>query len=235
LHGACLSSNLSTYFDNCHFIWNEFKKVGYNTLFSEDSAALSLFNYFKNGFEKQPTDYYFRTMLHQMEKDIAHNKLGNYKLCLGNRRPIDVFFKGYIEKFIKSMSNQLFFSFFWTSTMTHDFINFPLLIDEDLSKLLMLMKTTNYFDKTIFFMLSDHGIRFGSFRQTTFQGMVEERLRQCRIKKQKILITCNLFIHVFSFSLFFGNFSSVLQTEVSFGHKEFQAQLTKIDNTLRCL
>lgn len=83
LDSACLSSNASIYFDNCHFIWDDFKHKGYGTLFAEDSAALSLFNYFKNGFEKQPTDHYFRTMLHQMEKDIAFNKLGNYKLCLG--------------------------------------------------------------------------------------------------------------------------------------------------------
>lgn len=177
LNGACLSSNSSIYFDNCHFIWDDFKSKGYGTLFSEDSAVLSLFNYFKNGFEKQPVDYYFRTMLHQIEKDIAYNKIGNYKLCLGSRRPIDVFFK-YMRKFIKSMSDQLFFSFFWTSSMTHDFINYPLLIDKDLSDLLEDMKQEKYLENTILFVLSDHGIRFGSFRQTTFQGMVEERLRE---------------------------------------------------------
>jgi hypothetical protein len=87
LNGACLSSNASIYFDNCHFIWDDFKLKEYGNLFAEDSAMLSLFNYFKNGFEKQPTDFYFRTILHQMEKEIAHNKIGNYKLCLGQRRP----------------------------------------------------------------------------------------------------------------------------------------------------
>lgn len=177
LNGACLSSNASIYFDNCHFIWDDFKNKGYGTLFSEDAAALSLFNYFKNGFEKQPVDYYFRTMIHQMEKDIAYNKLGNYKLCLGSQRPVDALFK-YIRKFLKSMTEQLFFSFFWTSSMTHDFINYPLLIDNDMSMLLQQMKSQHYLDNTILFMLSDHGIRFGSFRQTTFQGMVEERLRK---------------------------------------------------------
>lgn len=181
LNGACLS-NSSTYFDNCHFIWDEYKKKGYSTLFSEDSAALGLFNYFKNGFDRQPTDFYFRTMIYQMEKEIAHNKIGNYKLCLGHRRPIDVFFKENVEKFIKSMPNQSTFSFFWTSSMTHDYINYPMLIDDDLSDLLMLMKREKFLDKTILFLLADHGIRFGSFRQTTFQGMVEERLREFQLK-----------------------------------------------------
>lgn len=178
LNSACLSSNESIHFDNCHYIWNDFKKQSYSTLFAEDSAALGLFNYFKNGFDKQPTDFYLRTLIYQMEKEIAHNKIGNYKLCLGHRRPIDVFLKEYMHKFIKSMANTPTFSFFWTSSMTHDYINYPMLIDEDLSNLLMYMKSQKYLDKTILFILADHGLRFGSFRQTTFQGMVEERLRE---------------------------------------------------------
>lgn len=152
LNGACLSSNSSIYFDNCHFIWDDFKQKGYGTLFSEDSALLSLFNYFKNGFEKQPTDYYLRTMLHQMEKDVAHTKIGNYKLCLGSSRPIDFLLK-YMRKFMKTMADELFFSFFWTSSMTHDFINYPLLIDNDLSDVLHQMKRDKVLDRTILFML----------------------------------------------------------------------------------
>jgi hypothetical protein len=179
LNDACLSSNTSsTFFDNCHFIWNDFKNQGFKTLFSEDSASLGLFNYFKGGFDKQPVDFYWRTMLHQMEKEISHNKIGNFKLCLGHRRAFDVFLKGHFQKFLKSMSNELMFSFFWTSSMTHDFINYPMLIDHDINESLMMMKNSQYLDKTILFILSDHGIRFGSFRQTTFQGMVEERLRK---------------------------------------------------------
>ncbi|CRL04765.1 CLUMA_CG017825, isoform A [Clunio marinus] len=174
LNGACLS-NASIAFDNCHFIWNDFKNKGYQTLFAEDSADLSLFNYFKNGFEKQPVDNYFRTMVHQMESETASHKIGNYKLCWGSHRPIDVLLK-YAKKFAKSCGDQQFFSFFWTSSMTHDFINYPLLIDKDVSDLLTLLKDEKYLEKTVLFMLSDHGIRFGSFRQTTFQGMVEERL-----------------------------------------------------------
>lgn len=112
-----------------------------------------------------------------MEKDIAYNKVGNYKLCLGSRRPIDVLFK-YLTKFYRTMADLPFFSFFWTSSMTHDFINYPLLIDSDLNNLLLQMRDEKYLEKTILLLLSDHGIRFGSFRQTTFQGMVEERLRE---------------------------------------------------------
>lgn len=210
LNGACLSSNASIYFDDCHFIWDDFNRKGYQTLFSEDSAVLSLFNYFKNGFEKQPTNHYFRTILHQMEKDISYNKIGNYKLCLGSRRPVDVLFK-YIRKFIRSMKEQAFFSFYWTSSLTHDFINYPTLMDRDLSELLGFMKHENYLENTILFVLSDHGIRFGSFRQTTFQGMVEERLRKaCMVKKLR-KVSMNFF--AFFLQLFCSQFSRNLSSK----------------------
>jgi membrane-anchored protein YejM (alkaline phosphatase superfamily) len=177
LNSSCLMSNVTT-FDNCHFIWDDFRKKGYETLFSEDSAALGLFNYFRHGFDKQPTDYYFRTALYEMEKKIAYNKIGNYKLCLGHRTPADIFFKGYMQKFVRSLKNQSTFSFFWTSSMSHDYINYPILIDDDVSDLLNLMKSEKMLEKTVVFMMADHGIRFGTFRQGTFQGMVEERLRK---------------------------------------------------------
>lgn len=218
LNSACLSSNASLHFDNCHYIWDDFKKKNYSTLFAEDSAALGLFNYFKNGFEKQPTDFYFRTIIHQMEKEIAHNKIGNYKLCLGHRRPIDVFFKGYLQKFIKSMSSFSTFSFFWTSSMSHDYLHYPMLIDQDLSNLLMDMKIQKYLDKTILFLLADHGIRFGSFRQTTFQGMVEERLR--KISKVYGLFDINFFFFLF-LSVFLCNFPKELQKKVPISHQKF--------------
>lgn len=134
-----------------------------------------------------------------MEKSIAYKLIGNFKLCLGSNRPIDVLLK-YMRKFMTSLANQPFFSFFWSSSMSHDFINFPLLIDDDLNKLLQEIKTSNYLEKTntVLFILSDHGIRFGSFRQTTFQGMVEERLRKKHTKQLKIThITYFLFLAFF--------------------------------------
>lgn len=158
LNVTCLS-NISLQFDSCHFIWDEFKKKGYATLFSEDSAGLGLFNYFKKGFQKQPTDFYYRTILFQMEKEIQHNKLANYNLCLGHRPRFDAFNKGYVQKFVKSMSNQKTFSFFWTSSMTHDFIDSPRLIDQDFSDLLMFLQNEKVLDNTIVFVLADHGMR----------------------------------------------------------------------------
>ena len=94
-------------------------------------------------------------------------------MCLGDQKPNEVLFK-YIEKFIKTKKDQKFFSFFWTSTLTHEFVNYPILLDDDLSNLLINMENQGYLNKTVLLLLSDHGARFGSFRQTN-QGMIEER------------------------------------------------------------
>lgn len=178
LNDSCLSLNPSGHFDNCSIIWDNFKKKNYNTLYGEDAAFLSLFNYLKNGFAKQPTDFYYRNMIYRIEEEIGHNHLSNYKLCSAHQRRIDVFFKGYIKKFVKSMANAPTFSFLWTSSISHDYINFPMLIDEDLSNLFKFMKDTKYLEKTILISFADHGLRYGSYRAKNYQGMIEERLRE---------------------------------------------------------
>jgi Protein of unknown function (DUF229) len=226
LFDTCLPEKFSSFHDNCSIIWNDFKRKRYGTIYAEDTAAFSLFNYVKKGFEKQPVDYYFRTFLRQMEKNIGVKGTSNFLKCLGSRRPIDVLFD-YIKKFIKSTINQPFFSFFWTSTLTHDNTQQLLLIDNDLSELLMFMKNEKYLDKTILLILSDHGIRFGSFRERTMQGLIEERLRE-----KNLLICQKFFINFFQFlSFLVRSFSKIFQRKVSFGCRTFQDKLKAINDT----
>lgn len=124
---------------------------------------MGLFNYFQKGFKNQPTDYYWRSFISELES-IGYNKQGNYKMCLVDRRPIDVLFE-YIKKFMRTMRDKDFWSFFWSSSMTHDYVNYPSLIDDDLNDLLVEFNQT-YSENTILILMSDHGIRFGDFRNT---------------------------------------------------------------------
>lgn len=172
LASSCLFPENSTY-DKCHFIWKTFAKAGFQTAFFEDIGYLGLFNFCRKGFLKQPTDYYIRTLMLEMEKSIATEKKLNVYLCLGGRRPIDVMFE-YINKFTSRKINQPSFSFFWSSSMTHDYFNSANLIDDDFSSFLENLSDRKILNKTILFLMSDHGIRWGSFR-STYQGMMEER------------------------------------------------------------
>ncbi|XP_058447813.1 uncharacterized protein LOC131428135 [Malaya genurostris] len=172
LAAACLPNSNST-FDLCPFIWHKFAEAGYRTIYSEDSSTLETFNYLKKGFHDQPTDYYLRSFFSEADSSIGYNKKANAKLCLGGRNPTQILVE-YAKKIVTTMTNRLSFSLLWACTMTHDLLNYPSLVDKDYSDLLEHMAAKNFFDKTAVILISDHGIRWGDYRNT-YQGMMEER------------------------------------------------------------
>lgn len=169
---ACIPTQNDTY-DRCNFIWNTFKERNFTTAFVEDNAALGLFQYLRRGFKNQPTDFSMRPILIEMERNTAKQKQSNTFLCMGNRRTFDVLFE-YVQKFITSVTDRLHFSFFWSASYTHDYLNMPVLIDSDLADFLSEMQISGALDNLFLVLMSDHGIRWGSFR-STYQGMMEER------------------------------------------------------------
>lgn len=173
---SCLgpTKNHNSIYDKCSLIWKRFKEAGFKTIYGEDVGYLSLFNWQHSGFKKTPTDYYLRPILLEMERFISSEKTVNVALCMGGRRTVDVLLE-YIRKLIPVMRSDKFFAFFWAVTMTHDLFNMPMLIDEDLKKLLETFESSGVMNRTIILLMSDHGIRWGSFRKT-YQGMMEERL-----------------------------------------------------------
>lgn len=108
-----------------------------------------------------------------MERHISKQKNVNTFLCLGKRRTFDVLLE-YAQKLITLLTERLHFSFFWTTSYTHDYLNFPTLIDANLAEFLLEMQTSGALDNLFLILMSDHGIRWGSFR-STYQGMMEER------------------------------------------------------------
>ncbi|XP_050081796.1 uncharacterized protein LOC126569042 [Anopheles aquasalis] len=174
LSAACLPNSSST-FDLCQFVWNKFRDVGYRTAYAEDTSALGTFNYCKKGFREQPTDYYLRSFFRQLESNVGYNKKLNAKLCLGGRTPTVVLLD-YARKLVRRFgTGEPLFSLLWGVGMTHDFFNNPSLIDGDYRRLLEFMADEpGYLNRTVLILMSDHGIRWGSFRNT-YQGMMEER------------------------------------------------------------
>ncbi|KFB36317.1 AGAP008326-PA-like protein [Anopheles sinensis] len=179
LGAACLPNSTST-FDLCQFLWNKYGEAGYRTVYAEDSTAMGTFNYAKNGFRTQPTDYYLRSFFRRMESKVGYNKKLNAKLCLGGRSPTRVLLD-YARKLVRSFeAGESVFSLLWAVGMTHDFFNAPALIDDDYRQVLEFMndegqpEKRQYLNRTVLILMSDHGIRWGSFRNT-YQGMMEER------------------------------------------------------------
>ncbi|GBP62181.1 hypothetical protein EVAR_42498_1 [Eumeta japonica] len=173
LKKTCLPRSRST-FDNCPFVWDWFKEAGFYTALGEDTARLGTFNYFRLGFSGSPTDYYLYTFMHESEKNVGNNKDFNSYLCMGNKFFYRVLLD-YIQSLTATLKNNKLFGFFWEVTMSHDYLNYPMVMDDSYESFFRNLESTGYLDQTVVILLSDHGIRWGDIRSTK-QGRLEERL-----------------------------------------------------------
>ncbi|XP_063363556.1 uncharacterized protein LOC134652314 [Cydia amplana] len=160
-------------FDNCPFIWERFQQAGFATAYGEDHTMIGTFNYNRRGFAGSPTDYYLRTFMVEAETFARTNNGGKFKLCLNDKYIFKILLD-YVED-LTAVSKRSLFGFFWENTMTHDHLNYPSVMDEDYTALFKRMHSSGYLNKSIVFLTSDHGIRWGKFRKTR-QGFLEARL-----------------------------------------------------------
>lgn len=173
LKKTCYPYDTAT-FDNCPFVWEWFKQAGYYTALGEDASNLGTFNYIKTGFSIGPTDYYLHTFMVEAIEHVGACKDFNSFLCMHDTYFYKVLLN-YIEQLTWRLSNKKLFGFFWEVSMSHDYLNYPMKMDDDYLKLLTKWETSGYLDKTIVIIVSDHGMRWGDIRHTK-QGRLEERL-----------------------------------------------------------
>ncbi|XP_012274673.1 uncharacterized protein LOC105696632 isoform X2 [Orussus abietinus] len=164
----------SMHFDKCPLIWQNFSSAGYRTIFAEDACSMTTFNYLKPGFKDQPTDYYLRPYCVASETDIGRNHKLNANLCLGTRMNFESLLS-YARKVATEFSNDAYFAFIWQASLTHDYFNFPQLGDATYHDFLTFVKERSLLNNTALIVMSDHGMRWGEYRQT-FQGRVEDSL-----------------------------------------------------------
>ncbi|XP_046470558.1 uncharacterized protein [Neodiprion pinetum] len=161
-------------FDDCPFIWSNFSAAGYRTVLGEDACSMTVFNYLKSGFRNQPTDYYLRPYCIATENGIGNTHKLNADLCVGTRKTFDNLL-AYSRKVAREFARDSYFALFWQASLTHDFITYSKLGDESYRRFIDQVADEGLLERTALVVMSDHGIRWGSFRQT-YQGYVEERL-----------------------------------------------------------
>lgn len=187
------------HFDTYPFIWYDLAAAGYATFFDEDYADMNIFNLNKAGFVKQPTDHYMRpywrgikkidllgTLLNTALMGFEDKKLGLKKastLCYGNT-PKHVQSLNYNREFIKRYQNKLRFSFAWLNEISHDYVNFLELGDDDFRSFFQWIHEAGHFDNAFVIFLSDHGSRIDSIRNT-YVGRIEERMPLLQIAVPK--------------------------------------------------
>ncbi|XP_020299718.1 uncharacterized protein LOC109863692 [Pseudomyrmex gracilis] len=160
--------------DNCPFLWYNFRNAGYVTAYGEDETILNTFNYLKVGFVEPPTDYYLRPYMLASEKLLKIKKRFNMKYCTGPELSFQRIFD-YAMNFARTFIGVPYFGFFWTNTMSHDNMNGISSMDANMLKKFEFMEQEGILNDTMVVFLSDHGMRWGEFRNT-FIGWYEERL-----------------------------------------------------------
>lgn len=170
-------------YDNCTFIWRSYHAAGFSTVFAEDVNIGGFLNTLKHGFKDPPTDYYLRPIVLEMERHIGQRKVGDFYQCLGGQRTDKVLFE-YIRKLSPFMAKKKFFSIFWSSATTYREFNMMPSQDADLRRLLAVdlesastssLSSASVMNRTIVFLISDHGSQGISFSRT-YQGQYEQRL-----------------------------------------------------------
>lgn len=177
LRDRCWPRN-EEFFDGCQFVWDEYRRANFSTAFAEDSPMIGMFNYLKSGFLNQPTDHYLRPIMLQAERSVGHESAGNTVCCTGDRLAMASLLD-HALKIAASTADRLHMGFFWSTSLTHDYVEYPRFGDDDLAAFFGAFNVTGLLNSTVVLLMSDHGIRWGAFRDT-YQGGLEDRLPMLR-------------------------------------------------------
>ncbi|KAH7952682.1 hypothetical protein HPB49_000410 [Dermacentor silvarum] len=159
-------------FDGLDFVWKDFAKRGYRSLFAEDAPSIATFNYLKHGFAKPPADYYLRPLCLATENSAVRSKAGRH--CWGSKMEMEVVFD-YLADFVEACQSRPHFGFAFVARLTHDSLNNAGYADAPSVRLLERLYGSGALKNTLLVFFSDHGLRFGPIR-STFVGKLEERM-----------------------------------------------------------
>lgn len=166
---GCWGGKMST-FDNCTTLWDIFESAGYRTAFVENLSNYGLFTYNKGGFRRQPVHYYGRTLYLAVMKNVKRFFDGCWKGLTDDQALVQ-----WMYEFQKRFRKDPHFGHFWMSRLTHDDVNTAQHDDSYLADTLLQMAVDDLFNHTLLILMSDHGVRYGGFRETEW-GRLEENL-----------------------------------------------------------
>lgn len=183
----------NTPFDNHPFFWNNISRMGGATMFLEDWPRINTFNIGSSGgggFRKPPTTHYMRPFylaINQMQlfespvSDVLqffedkNLKLSSTSyLCYGDKTMHGISIE-YFKRFLLAYKDDFKFTWVWSNKLSHNYVNFIKLADDDLLQLMTFLKEEGFLQNSFLFFLSDHGSRLDKIRNSPI-GRIEERL-----------------------------------------------------------
>ncbi len=172
VHELPWEESMNTPFDRYNFLWKNFSESGFRTLYAEDAPKIAIFNYAKEGFHRPPADYYLRPFSLAMED---HGAVWNSNHdCVGSRLETQVVLD-YLLAFLREFKSDSYFAFSFITRLTHDGVNKVGAADAPYYSFLSSLHKEGHLENSVLIFFSDHGMRFGSIRET-YIGKLEERL-----------------------------------------------------------
>ncbi|XP_043197394.1 uncharacterized protein LOC122367925 isoform X2 [Amphibalanus amphitrite] len=162
-------------FDELPLIWKYFHRLGYVTMFNEDTPVEATFNYLKLGFFLTPTDFYMRPFYRAIEESRLVRS--QQTLCINQREQLDLQLQ-WLQDFMTSetMSSSPQFALLFSSTLSHKGpLPFVEAMQARLEEFLIWYRNSPRYNSSIMFLFSDHGMRFGPVMRRELGGY-ESRL-----------------------------------------------------------
>ena len=162
-------------FDGYPFIWKNFSKLGYWTLYGEEGPAFThAFIYGQSGFRKRPTDFYLRPLLLAVENEPMFMKSDG--ACYGSKFESEFTTQWATDFAELSRTNQRpFFAFTFFARLSHESAHDTALMDVPLLEFVKNLNNKNLLNNTVLFLFGDHGVRWRGIRDTS-SGEYEENL-----------------------------------------------------------
>lgn len=168
-----INYSVPSFFDDVPFIWKQFSKAGYRTLFAEDGPKIGMFNYGNKGFVGNPTDHYFRPF--SVAVDLATKNSKERIKCIGSKLESELVFD-WVARFCRKFAQGPYFAMGYTSTLTHDGFNDAGYADYPLERFLRTVFGDGM-NRTALFLISDHGLQFADdLIMDPYSWQLEERL-----------------------------------------------------------
>lgn len=165
--------------DKCPFIWKDFHDHGYVTAYAEDVTWMSTFNYLKKGFKNPPTDHYFRPYFQCLMNKLDVHLIAYSPFCVSYKHGAEYVYD-YMMDFVRRYKGSPYFGLFWVNSFSHDNPNLAFIMDHKISSYLKQLEDEGITEESVIVFLSDHGLRFGSARNTR-AGAFEENLPMLNI------------------------------------------------------
>ena len=149
--------------DGHPWIWKDLKKLGYITQYGEDDSSYNCFTYRMLGFDRPPTDHYFRPYFLKAEE--YHTR----PMCAGSL-PQHVDFLNYARQLFRTYPRRTRkFSFMFYSSLSHSTTDYLSLADDDVVDFLKFLAVQRHLENTLLIVMSDHGGRY-SLARSSIQG-----------------------------------------------------------------